>query len=49
MNSKLLFLDIDGTLTEAGYNIPPASALDAVRKAQRNGHKVFLTEINFRN
>ena len=42
MNSKLLFLDIDGTLTEAGYNIPPASALDAVRKAQRNGHKVFL-------
>ena len=42
MNKKLLLLDIDGTLTELGYNIPPASALDAVRKAQANGHKVFL-------
>ena len=42
MNKKLLLLDIDGTLTEPGYNIPPASALDAVRKAQANGHKVFL-------
>ena len=42
MNQKLLLLDIDGTLTEPGYNIPPASALDAVRKAQAKGHKVFL-------
>ena len=42
MNGKLLFLDIDGTLTEPGYNVPPASALDAIRKAQKNGHKVYL-------
>ncbi len=39
---KLIFLDIDGTLVEPGTNVPPASALDAVRKAQKNGHKVFL-------
>ena len=39
---KLLFLDIDGTLTENGNNIPPASALRAVRMAQENGHRVFL-------
>ncbi len=42
MSGKLLFLDIDGTLTEPGYHIPPASALDAIKRAQRNGHKVFL-------
>ena len=42
MNQKLLLLDIDGTLTEPGYNIPPDSALDAIRKAQAKGHKVFL-------
>ena len=42
MNRKIIFLDIDGTLTPAGSNTPPASAMDAVRKAQANGHKVFL-------
>ena len=42
MKGKLLFLDIDGTLTEPGRNIPPASALEAIKKAQQNGHKVFL-------
>ncbi|MCR4675659.1 MAG: HAD family hydrolase [Sphaerochaetaceae bacterium] len=42
MNKKLIFLDIDGTLTEAGSNTPPESALKAVRKAMENGHKVFL-------
>ena len=42
MNEKIILLDIDGTLTEPGYNIPPASALDAIKKAQSNGHKVFL-------
>ena len=35
-------MDIDGTLTEPGYNIPPASALEAIKKAQANGHKVYL-------
>ncbi|MBR6185902.1 MAG: HAD family phosphatase [Clostridia bacterium] len=42
MTQKLIFLDIDGTLTPAGSNNPPASAMDAIRKAQANGHKVFL-------
>ena len=42
MNKKLLFLDIDGTLTAPGSNVPPESALRAIRRAQENGHKVFL-------
>ena len=42
MNRKLIFLDIDGTLTLPGHNEPPESALKAIRKAQANGHKVFL-------
>ncbi len=39
---KLLFLDIDGTLTAPGSNVPPASALEAIRAAREKGHKVFL-------
>lgn len=39
---KLIFLDIDGTLVEAGTNVPPQSALEAIRKAQDAGNKVFL-------
>ena len=39
---KLIFLDIDGTLTPAGSNVPPDSALKAIRQAQDAGHKVFL-------
>ena len=31
MNKKLIFLDIDGTLTPAGSNVPPQSALEAIR------------------
>ena len=42
MNRKLIFLDIDGTLTPAGSNTPPESAMRAVRKAQSLGHRVFL-------
>mgnify|MGYP002625921926 CR=1 FL=1 len=42
MKQKLIFLDIDGTLTPAGSNTPPESAMTAIRKAQANGHKVFL-------
>ena len=42
MGKKLIFLDIDGTLTRAGSNEPPASALEAVRRAQKKGHYVFL-------
>ena len=42
MNRKLIFLDIDGTLTPAGSNHPPESAMQAVRAAQAKGHRVFL-------
>ena len=42
MKRKLIFLDIDGTLTPAGSNHPPESALKAVKAAQAKGHKVFL-------
>lgn len=42
MERKLIFLDIDGTLTEPGKNIPPDSALKAIEKARKNGHMVFL-------
>ena len=42
MERKLIFLDIDGTLTEAGKNVPPASALEAIRKARAAGHLVAL-------
>lgn len=39
---KLIFLDIDGTLTEPGHNVPPQSALDAINAAREAGNKVFL-------
>ncbi len=42
MDQKLIFLDIDGTLTEPGKNVPPPSAVDAVRRAREKGHKVVL-------
>ena len=42
MNRKIIFLDIDGTLTPAGSNQPPESAMKAIRAAQHNGHLVFL-------
>ena len=42
MKQKLIFLDIDGTLTPAGSNQPPDSAMKAVRAAQAKGHLVFL-------
>ncbi len=42
MDQKLIFLDIDGTLTEPGKNVPPQSAVDAVQRAREKGHKVVL-------
>lgn len=42
MHQKLVFLDIDGTLCQPGCNIPPDSALDAIAKARKKGHMVFL-------
>lgn len=42
MDRKIIFLDIDGTLTEPGSNEPPVSALQAVRGAQKKGYYVCL-------
>ena len=39
---RIIFLDIDGTLTQPGSNTPPASALLAIRQAREAGHLVFL-------
>ena len=39
---KAIFLDIDGTLTEPGSNVPPESAMKAVRDAREKGNYVFL-------
>lgn len=42
MDKKLIFLDIDGTLTVPGTLVPPESAQRAIREARARGHKVFL-------
>lgn len=42
MQNKLIFLDVDGTLTPPGGYEPPESALRAIKRAQELGHKVFL-------
>ena len=42
MDQKLIFLDVDGTLTPPGGYEPPESALAAIRMAREKGHKVFL-------
>ena len=42
MSKKLIFLDIDGTVTVAGENVPPVSAIEAIRKTQAKGNLVFL-------
>ena len=42
MDTRLIFLDIDGTFIEPGRTEAPASAAEAVRAARANGHKVFL-------
>ncbi len=42
MEQKIIFLDIDGTLTEPGHNEPPESAIWAVKKAQEKGNYVVL-------
>lgn len=42
MDRKIIFLDIDGTLTEPGRNEIPESAARAVAQARQEGHYVFL-------
>ncbi len=41
MNTKYVFLDIDGTLVDYKAEIPP-SALKALKAAQANGHKMII-------
>lgn len=42
LDGKLIFLDIDGTLTLLGENTPPDTAVEAMQKARARGHKLFL-------
>lgn len=42
MDRKLIFLDIDGTLTEGGRDMPPLSAQRAVKEAREKGHLVYI-------
>ena len=42
MSQKIIFMDIDGTLTEPGENVPPESAVRAIGQARRAGHYVLL-------
>lgn len=41
MKKYMVFLDMDGTLTDDTQNIPQ-SAIYAIKEAQKNGHKVIL-------
>ncbi|MCI1208546.1 MAG: Cof-type HAD-IIB family hydrolase [Treponema sp.] len=41
MNSKIIFTDIDGTLTDFNGNLPD-SAVKALLQAKENGHKIVL-------
>ncbi len=41
MSKKLLFFDIDGTLVSFDGKMPDSTA-DALRKAQKKGHEIFL-------
>lgn len=42
MGRKLIFLDVDGTLTTPGGYEPPESAQRAIKRARDLGHMVFL-------
>ena len=40
--SKIVFIDVDGTLVDYD-NLLPSSAVEAIRKARVNGHKVYIS------
>lgn len=42
MNKKLIFFDIDGTLLDEQSGSVPASTIEAIEKAQKNGHLCFI-------
>ena len=39
--SKIVFLDVDGTITDYENNVPQ-SAKDAIKAARANGHRVYM-------
>lgn len=39
--SKIIFIDVDGTLVDYENKLP-SSAVEAIRQARKNGHKVYL-------
>lgn len=39
--NKILFIDVDGTLVDYENNLPD-SAVEAIRQARKNGHKVYI-------
>ena len=39
---KILFIDVDGTLCSPVHNVPPSSAVQAIRKARENGHRAYI-------
>ena len=39
---KIIFIDVDGTLTNYSNEIPP-SAINAIRMVRNNGHKVYIS------
>ena len=41
MNKKLIFLDVDGTLTLPDGEVSP-KVKEAIHQVQHNGHEVFL-------
>lgn len=42
MNTKLIFFDIDGTILDEHTHTVPLSAINAIKKAQQNGHQCFI-------
>ena len=42
MDKKIVFFDIDGTLIDDETHTVPQSAIDAIHKAQKNGHILIV-------
>lgn len=42
MDSKILFFDIDGTISDERTGVIPESTIDAIHQAQNNGHLCFI-------
>lgn len=42
MDKKYIFLDLDGTLIDHETNDIPASTIEAIKKAQEEGHELFI-------